>query len=179
LVKEIDPYIENGTVRDYLNLTKISTLENVVYKIWKTIFDSIIKEACFINSSYSRKQMIDTFQKVIPIDAIELLKTNIKKFVIQSEKFLIYQGVVYRNPSVSSYISLSDNFETDINDMIDVLLHEIACQSGDISRENSLDSINEDQTPSSEGTEDYLGEEIEIAPYENVADAVETFIRYL
>ena len=178
LVNEIDPYIENGTVMDYLNITKVGTVEQVVYKIWKNIFDSIIRETSLVNPSYNRKQMIDVFQKVIPNDAIELLKENIKKFINQCERFLVYRNVVYRNPSIT-FINLSDNFETDINDMLDVLLHEMACQSGDISRDNSLDSLADstpsDTTPSSEAN----GEEIEIAPYENVADSIETFIRYL
>jgi hypothetical protein len=177
IVKEIDPYIENGTVNDYLNITKIGTIENVVYKIWKNIFDTIIREVCIVNPTHSRKQIVDLFQKVIPVDAIELLRENIKKFIQEHERFMIFKNVVYRNPTVSNWVSLTENFETDINDMMDVLLHEIACQSTSISRENSLDSLTDDsnQTPSDES--ETVGEDYD--SYENVICSVETFIKYL
>jgi hypothetical protein len=169
IVKELDPYITNGTVHDFLNITKVGTLDNIIYKTWKVIFQTIIKELEYIYPYMTKGAIIETFHKIVPIDAINDIKKHIHKFMIDSNIFILYRNVLYRNPLSSSYVELSEAFETDINDIIDSLLHEISSMDRSIERDSSMESLTD------ESAEDI----IEYFPYENITDAIETWIKYL
>jgi len=169
IVNEMDPYITNGTIHDFLNITKVGTLENIVYKIWRIIFQTIIRELECIYPYLTRKFIISSFHKIIPIDAVDEIKSHIKKFLLESKIFIIYKNVLYRNPLYSAFVELSETFETDINDMIDSLLHDLSASDRPLERDNSIESI----------TDDSNEEIIEYFPYENITDAIESWIKYL
>jgi hypothetical protein len=81
-----------------------------------------------------------------------------------SNIFLVYRNVVYKNYWSIRLIDIRSYLETDIVDIIDPLLHELSDRS---------DNKQEDQSASSSTTEE------EYFIYENIMDALETYIRYL
>ena len=168
IVKEIDPYIENGTVLDFLKITKVGPLEQVIYKTWRVIFQTIIKELETLYPYLSKKKILDTFYKVVPSYAIEDIKKHIQKFLKTSPIFILFLDVLYRNPYTSAYVELPEAFEADVNDMIDSLLNELSSSDKMIERDSSYESLTDE-------SEDV----IEYFPYENVSDAIETWIKYL
>ena len=169
LIHDMDPYIINGSVNDFLNITKVGTLDNTIYKVWRLIFQTIIKELEYLYPYVSRKSIVEIFYNVVPLDAVDGIKNHIKNFLTKTNIFIFYRNVLYRNPLSGGCIELSDTFETDINDMIDTLLNEIAMTDRSISRDNSMESITDD---SAEDVIDYF-------PYENVTDAIENWVKYL
>lgn len=168
IVREMDPYIENGTVHDFLKITKVGLLDHVVYKTWRVIFQTIIKEFENLYPYLSRKKILETFYKVVPIYAIDDIKKHIESFLKTSPIFILFLNVLYRNPYTSAYVELPETFETDVNDMIDSLLNEFSSTDKTIERDSSVESLTDD-------SEDM----IEYFPYENVSDAIETWIKYL
>ena len=168
IVHELDPYIVEGTVYDFLNITKVGLLEHIIYKIWRIIFQTTLKEMEYIYPYINKKTIIEAFYRVIPLDAVDNIKNHIKIFLTQSNVFILYRGVLYRNPYTSSFIELSESFETDINDMVDTILHEIASVDRIMERDSSSDSLT-----------DNSDDIIEYFPYENITDAIESWIKYL
>jgi hypothetical protein len=168
IVKEIDPYIENGTVQDFLKITKVGPLDQVTYKTWRVIFLTIIKELENLYPYLSRKTILETFHRVVPIYAIDEIKKHIENFLKTSPIFIIFLNVLYRNPYTSAFIELPESFETDVNDMIDSLLNELSSVDKIIERDSSNESLTDD-------SDDVL----EYFPYENVSEAIETWIKYL
>jgi hypothetical protein len=168
IVKEMDPYIENGTVHDFLRITKVGTLENVIYKTWRVIFQTIIKELENLYPYLSRRTIQETFFRVVPSYAVDEIKKHIENFLKKSPIFIIFLNVLYRNPYVSAFIELPDAFETDVNDMIDSLLNELSSLDKTIERDSSTESF----TDESDDVIDYF-------PYENVSEAIETWVKYL
>jgi len=169
LVKEIDPYIEDGNVYDFLRITKIGPLDHVEYKFWTVIFNTIIKELELIHPYTTRKTIIDTFHKVVPIDAIDNIKKQIRKIFSNSPIFILFKNVIYRNPLSSEYFELPESFELDINDIVDVLLHELSSSDRGISKDSSNESL----------TDESLDDMFEYFPYENISDTIENWIKYL
>jgi hypothetical protein len=172
IVREIDPYIEDGNIHDFLRITRVGTLESIVYKTWRVIFLTIIRELEQIYPYLSRKFILDTFYQMVPMDAIQSIKNQIERFLKSSNIFIIFLGVLYRNPFSSAHVELPEAFETDINDMIDSLLHEFSASDRSIERDSSYESLSSDLT---EFTDDI----IEYFPYENISEAIETWIKYL
>jgi hypothetical protein len=169
IVKEIDPYIEDGNVYDFLRITKIGPLDHFVYKFWNVIFRTMIKEIDLIHPYMTKKTIIDTFYKVVPIDAIESIRKQIREIFLNFPIFIVYKQVIYRNPHSSDYFQLPESLELDINDMIDTLLHELSSSDRTIVKDISLESL----------TDDSLEDMIEYFPYENISDSIENWIRYL
>lgn len=169
IVKEIDPYIENGTVHDFLKITKVGPLNDVVYKTWRVIFQTIVKELESLYPYLSRKKILESFHRVVPSYAIDEIKKHIEIFLKKTSIFILFMNVLYRNPYTSAYVELPESFETDINDMIDSLLNELSSIDKIIERDSSCESLTD------ESNEDML----EYFPYENVSDAIETWIKYL
>lgn len=169
IVKEIDPYIENGTIHDFLKITKVGPLNDVVYKTWRVIFQTIVKELESLYPYLSRKKILESFHRVVPSYAIDEIKKHIENFLKKSSIFILFMNVLYRNPYTSAYVELPESFETDINDMIDSLLNELSSIDKIIERDSSCESLTD------ESNEDML----EYFPYENVSDAIETWIKYL
>ena len=170
VVHEIDPFIEDGTVHDFLRITKIGPLEYVKYKFWKVMFQSIVKELEGIYPYMKRKEIHAYFLTSLPIDLAQTIRKHIDDFIQQSNMFFIFKDVVYKNPYHSSLIQLPEAFEIDINDMIDCLLHEMSNGEREIGRDTSMESL-----PTDESALDTL----EYFPYENVTEAIEGWLRYL
>jgi hypothetical protein len=168
IVKEIDPYIENGTVHDFLKITKVGPLDQVIYKTWRVIFQTIIKELENLYPYLSRRTILETFHRVVPIYAIDEIKKHIENFLKSSSIFIIFLNVLYRNPYTSAFVELPESFETDVNDMIDSLLNELSSVDKVIERDSSNESLTDDSD-----------DVIEYFPYENVSEAIETWIKYL
>ena len=168
IVKEIDPYIENGTVHDFLKITKVGPIDQVIYKTWRVIFQAIIKELENFYPYLSRRTILETFHRVVPIYAIDDIKKHIENFLKSSSIFIIFLNVLYRNPYTSAFVELPESFETDVNDMIDSLLNELSSVDRIIERDSSNESLTDDSD-----------DVIEYFPYENVSEAIETWIKYL
>ena len=168
IVKEIAPYIENGTVHDFLKITKVGPIDQVIYKTWRVIFQAIIKELENFYPYLSRRTILETFHRVVPIYAIDDIKKHIENFLKSSSIFIIFLNVLYRNPYTSAFVELPESFETDVNDMIDSLLNELSSVDRIIERDSSNESLTDDSD-----------DVIEYFPYENVSEAIETWIKYL
>lgn len=169
IVKEIDPYIDNGTVYDFLRITKIGPLEHIVYKFWYVVFQTIIKELELIHPHMRRKTIIETFHKVVPNDAVETIKKHVRNIFKDSPLFIIFNNVIYRNPLSSDYFELPEYFELDVNDMIDTLIHELSSMDKNIQRDSSNESL----------TDESYDDMIDYFPYENISEAIENWIKYL
>jgi hypothetical protein len=181
IVNEIDPYIKDGNIHDFLRISKVGPSEYVVYKIWKSIFDSIIKEMEYIYPSIKRKHIMDTFVKVIPIGAINNLKDRIRDAILSSDIFISFRGVLYKNPYSFYMYDISEMFETEIIDMIDGILHEFSSVER-ISRENSFESRLRSTSSESLSEISSINDSetsMEYFPYDNVTDSIENVLRYL
>jgi hypothetical protein len=168
LIKEIDPFIENGTVHDFLRITKIGPMDYVKYKFWKIIFQAIVKELEVIYPYMKRKDIYAYFLNSLPLDLANTIKQHINNFITKSDMFFILNETVYKNPYHSSLIIFPEAFEIDINDMIDCLLHEMS-NGREIGRDISMESM----------TDESALDSLEYFPYENVTEAIEGWLRYL
>jgi hypothetical protein len=169
LVKEIDPFIENGTVHDFLRITRIGPISYVKYKIWKILFQSIVKELEGIYPYMKRKEILHNCYQIVPTDLIQTIHKHIEHFIFNNELFFIFNDNVYKNPYHSSLIVFPEPFELDLNDMIDSLLHEMAVSQKEITRDVSIESLTDESNLDS----------LEYFPYDNVTEAIESWLRYL
>ena len=169
LVQEIDPFIENGTIHDFLRITKIGPIDYVKYKFWKIIFQAIVKELEALYPYMKRKQIYGYFLTALPIDLANTIRQHIHDFIHKNDMFFIFRDVVYKNPYHSSLILFPEPFEIDINDMIDCLLHEMSTGGRDIPRDTSIESLTDESNLDS----------MEYFPYDNVTEAIEGWLRYL
>jgi hypothetical protein len=151
-----------------LKITKVGPLDQIIYKTWRVIFQTIIKELENLYPYLNRRTILETFHRVVPIYAIDEIKKHIENFLKSSSIFIIFLKVLYRNPYTSAFVELPESFETDVNDMIDSLLNELSSVDKIIERDSSNESLTDDSD-----------DMIEYFPYENVSEAIETWIKYL
>jgi len=178
IVKELDPYITNGTVYDFLKITRVCTVEQMVYKIWRNIFEAMIKEMENIYPTIKRRNIIETFVRVIPLEDVENLKVKIKNYVSSCDIFICYKDVIYKNPYSLDVYNITEFFESDIIDMVDGILHELSIQERTISRDNSIDSITSDESiPQDDDSS--LGDSMEYFPYENIMETFENTLKLI
>jgi len=173
LVKELDPYITNGTVYDFLKITRVSTVEQMAYKIWRNMFESIIKEMEFIYPTIRKRDIIQTFVRVITFDDVKNIQQQIRNYLVSSDIYICYREVLYKNPYSSDIFNIPEIFETEIIDMIDGILHELSYQERTISRDSSIDSIASEE-PEGESS---LGDSIEYFPYDNIMETFENVLK--
>jgi hypothetical protein len=181
IVKELDPYITEGTVYDFLRITRVGTIDNVTYKIWKCLFDSIIKEMESIYPTTRKRDIIKTFVSVIRLKDVTNIKNQIKSYLLSSDIFFTYKEVFYKNPYGLDVYCIPESFETEIIDMIDGLLHELSFIDRNIPRDNSLDSLgsNDSYSIQHSSTDESLTDSLEYFPYENVIETIENLLKIL
>ena len=167
LILEIDPFHnqEETSVYEYLSITRVGTVKNVVFRIWKNIFDSIQKEIRQLYPYIHPNKLAKTICDNCPIDAVESIKTHIEKTIVFTDRFFIYNNVAYRNYNLSfGSLILSKNLESELVDLLDAIMH------------SNFDSPRFTADSEEEISDE---EEFEYVPYENIIDSLETFVNNL
>jgi hypothetical protein len=165
IIRELDPFaFTTGDIHQLLGMLRIGTVDNVIFKMWHLIYDQIITEMRYFYPYITPDKINELFVHSVPSDAIVDLKNKMIRYIGTSNIFLVYRNVVYKNYWSIRLIDIRSYLETDIVDIIDPLLHELSDRS---------DNKQEDQSASSSTTEE------EYFIYENIMDALETYIRYL
>lgn len=167
MILEIDPFHNEDemTVYDYLSVTRVGTVKNVIFRIWKNIFDSIQKEIRQIYPYINPNKLTKIICDNCPIDAVESIKSHIEKSIVFTDRFFIYNNVVYRNYNLSfGSLNLSKNLESELVDLLDAIMH------------SNFDSPRFTADSEEEISDE---EEVEYIPYENVLDSLETFVNNL
>lgn len=170
-ILKIDPYSTGENIYDLLNMLRVGTLENVVFKIYKNVFQQILAEMQYVYPYVQRDKIVQTFVQVVPNDAMRDLKNKIKQWMIQqsSPQFFIYKNVVYRNYLKNEPLQIQINLETDLIDLIDPLLHELSEQY----------EIKTDDSSDISSATSNLDQNMDYFPYENILESMERFVNLL
>lgn len=166
VILKIDPFATENTIYDLLHMLRIGNIKSMVFKIYKFLIQQILKEMSYLHPYYSKEKILGIFVDVVPSDAIQELKSKIKNFVEESKLFFIYQGTVYRNYFEEGIFDLYKLFESDLIDIIDLLLHEL-------SERNDLKTEESDMSTTTES------DQMDYVPYENIMDSLDTWITTL
>lgn len=178
IVYQIDPFSQDTSIFDLLNMMRIGTMSNVVFKIYKYMIRQIVHEIFLLHPYHRKERIIMTLTEVVPTDAIQDLKNKIKDYITKSDLFIVFRDVVYRNYLVDETLyNLENAFVNELMDIIEPLLHELSERSNNSLREDISDLST--GTSSGNSYDNSLTDAIDYFPYENVVDSLELMLRNL